>query len=94
MKKKTYKHTALTATHIKILYLEFKTSGKLIFDQFCKQSTMWKERIKASRNSESLSVFVVKDINGGFMALSEIIVTISNRKTSLEKKMNIRSFHP
>lgn len=49
---------------------------------------MWREKNKGLRNSESLGVFIVKDVNGGLVALPEVIVTISNRKTSLENKMN------
>lgn len=50
---------------------------------------MWRKKNKGSRNSESFAVFVVKDVNGGLVALSEIIVAVSNRKISLEKKMNL-----
>lgn len=34
-------------------------------------------------------MLVVKDVNGGLVALPEIIVTISNGERSLEKKMNM-----
>lgn len=34
-------------------------------------------------------MLIVKDVNGGLMALPEIIVTISNGECSLEKKMNM-----
>lgn len=49
----------------------------------------WREKNKGSRISWSLGVFIVKDVNGGLMALPEIIVTISNGECSLEKKMNM-----
>lgn len=48
-----------------------------------------REKSISLRESESLSVFIVEDVNGGLVALPEIIVTISNRKISLEKKMNL-----
>lgn len=50
---------------------------------------MWKQKNEGWRNSESLSVFIVKDVNGGLVALPEIIVTISNWKIPLEKKVNL-----